>query len=549
LNLSSPSDSSRSLPSGTVLGDYCVTRYLGSGSFGKVYQAVDQRTDLWVALKVCPTVNLEAKFLRQLQHPYIVGFVDEFTADVGHVTVVEYVSGIPLSRLLDAVHGQPCSRVRDVFARMDADIATSFDDGYRRDESASCIVSSRERFNNFCWRVVLRMANAVDYSHSQDIVHHDIKPENILIGFCGTPKLIDFGVGCTGAHDSQTGGTLSYLPERELQRLAGLEGELSSAESGDSCGVFADLYALGVVLYEVTVGDLPYRPVSAEHSIVAAARQALPGRHDLAASVRSNSRIEPGIREIIANCLSASDWKEAGPVNSYSSVRQLAEDLECLLLRRPLRHARETRAGVIYRSWLRYRVWLLSAAALVSAVGLMFVADRHVTAVQLAATQEFLEGDHDASGQIPDEIHVVLFGSGFFPDSDTLRLKRAKLCHGLGAGLLKHDRPARAVQLLNRALVLDPQSGEAWNDLGVALFKRKDYSPAISAFNSAMQLSCDHSAVLSNRGAAYAAINKSQMARRDFEQALRVNERNDYARMHLQLLDSMAIVPTLQQRP
>ena len=528
------------------MGEYRVERYVGCGTVGSVYEAVDRRSQRSVALKNCPTVNPEAHILRQLDHPHIVEFIDEFNADVGHVTVVEYVSGIPLSRLLKHVHHKSgrSQRVCSVLTQIRGTVTS--DEVPHADGNQTAVIPSRERFENFGRRVVLQMATAVTYAHSQNIVHRDIKPENILVGFCGTAKLIDFGVGGTDSDSSLIGGTLSHMPEYELLRLAGLEHELTSAVSDGSRGVSADLYALGVVLYEVTVGELPYPTVIADHSVVAAAREALPGRQGLLTRLRENFAIEPGLREIIVNCLTASEAGNPQLMTGYSSAQQLTEDLECLVMRRPLRHSCETATAVMWRQWRRYRIGLMTAAAFLFAACLLFLVDRHATSVRLAAVESFLQEPVSADRPVPDKIFIALVQTGWFPDSTESHLKRAKLCHGLGAGLLNNGRPEVAHSFLEQAVALAPNSGDAWNDLGVALFKRMEYFRAIRAFDYAMTLQCDHAVVLSNRGAAYAATHALQKARSDFVRALRIDEQNVAAKRHLQLLDSAAITPMLQ---
>ncbi|HIK93063.1 MAG TPA: serine/threonine-protein kinase [Planctomycetes bacterium] len=538
------------LPPGTSVADYCVVRYVGSGSFGRIFAAVDGRTQKTVALKICPTANPEARILRQLEHPNIVGYVDEFNSEFGHVTVVEYVDGVALSCLLEAVHRKSSShlRVRDVFKQIADGTATPDAPQSERDQLGPSIVKSGERFDIFGCRVVLQMATAITYAHSLSIFHRDIKPENILVKFCGTAKLIDFGVAGADSGGSQLGGTLSYMPEAELQRLAGLDRELASDQANQLSDDSADIFALGVVLYEISVGDLPYPTVSADHSIVAAAREALPGRHNLVATLRENFSIEPGLREIIANCLTPPVAGDGDVNTGYSSARQLSDDLECLLSARPLQHAAETTAAAMYRRWRRHRAWLLSVAVFAAVVCLSIFADRHLTASHLAAAAQSLArlDAHDGEvRQVPEEILSAAFRPGLFSDSAALRTQRAELCHGLGARLLRKGNPAKAVPLLKRAVVLAPQSGTAWNDLGVALFQQTNYSAAIDAFNRALTMSCDHAAVLSNRGATFAANNEHDRARRDFGRALKIDARNEAAKRHLGLLDSITADPPL----
>jgi ABC-type oligopeptide transport system substrate-binding subunit/DNA-binding SARP family transcriptional activator len=200
----------------TVLNDrYCLDEELGRGSVGVVYRAHDLVLDRDVAVKVYSAVRMgdegrarlldEAQAAAKLNHPSIVTLHDAGDAQGTPFVVAELVEGTSL-----AAH-RP-ARLEDVLA------------------------------------IVRQVCAALEHAHGQGIVHRDLKPENILITPTGQAKLTDFGlarpIASRVTSEGVISGTVFYLaPELALrQRIDGR----------------ADLYALGVVLYELTAGRLPF---------------------------------------------------------------------------------------------------------------------------------------------------------------------------------------------------------------------------------------------------------------------------------------------------
>ena len=83
-------------------------------------------------------------------------------------------------------------------------------------------------------------------------------------------------------------------------------------------------------------------------------------------------------------------------------------------------------------------------------------------------------------------------------------------------------------------------SGAMWNDLGASRFRLREFTDAITAFDQALQRDCEHAEVLSNRGAALAAINELDRAREEFERALQINPDCESARKHQAMLDDLS---------
>ncbi len=201
---------------GVVLNDrYRLEAELGRGGTGTVFQAHDPELDRDVAVKILTNLGLgtvgrarlqqEAQAIAKLNHPNIVAVYDVGELDNVPFIVMEYVEG------------------QDLHRRAPSDFAE--------------IVS-----------VARQVSLALQHAHDSGVIHRDLKPENVLVQSDGTAKLVDFGLARSVASrmtsEGQIAGTVYYLaPELAL---------------GQDYDGRADLYALGVMLYELSVGSLPF---------------------------------------------------------------------------------------------------------------------------------------------------------------------------------------------------------------------------------------------------------------------------------------------------
>ena len=496
------------LHQGTTIRSYRIVRHVGSGSFGDVYEATDSTTPQSVALKICAQPNSEYAILKKLNHPNVVAVREEFEHAADYVTVMEFIAGPSLAERLATANGQPGRQQRKVG-----------------------IVA------------VLQVAKALTHAHSRSICHRDVKPENILINADGHATLIDWGVACDfDKHRPEqiVGGTLAYLPTADLTRLASIEVHRTKAASPTDAAQHADIFAIGVILHEVAAGKLPFPPPVVDGSVVVAAREALAIRPSLPEIVIQNADIPASLRPIIAACLAEPESKYGSFIERYESIQQLAEDLTAYVNHRPLLHVREGFAARVRRCLCRHRRLIIVTLVCATVGAMLFAADRLwtnrvLTGVKAYALELTLEYKSDI--RLPEPVSQQLFQSGYFPDSDHLRNLRADACHAVGVAFLKRNHPAEAVRLLTSACDMQPNNGECLNDLGAAKFEAKNFTGAIEAFNKALKLLCDHAAVLSNRGAAFAAMNQPEQARSDFLQALKIVPDHREADLHLKLLN------------
>lgn len=206
---------------GTTLGKYQVMERLGRGGMADVYRAYQPGLDRYVAIKVMhghltedpsfiTRFKREAQSVASLRHPNIVQVIDFDVQDDEYYMVMEYIQGETLKALLQRRGALPVSQALD--------IAT-------------------------------RLADALAYAHSQGMIHRDIKPANILFSKDNTPILADFGIARLMDMSGLTAGSAVIGTPAYISPEAG---------RGEKVDERADIYGLGIVLYEMLTGKVPY---------------------------------------------------------------------------------------------------------------------------------------------------------------------------------------------------------------------------------------------------------------------------------------------------
>ena len=205
-----------------MIGKYKILGIIAKGGMGIVYKAIHPSLKRYVIIKKLTArgksgnaerFKKEAQILLDLQSPYIVHLFDYFTEAGYRYMVEELVDGLALDNLIKKQTSLPCP------------IAMLF-------------------MQDACF--------ALKYAHTKDIVHRDIKPGNILISKRGEIKLADFGIASDNEEKennlTQTGvalGTPAYMPPEQFEDSANVDNR-------------ADIYALGIMLYEMVTGTKPY---------------------------------------------------------------------------------------------------------------------------------------------------------------------------------------------------------------------------------------------------------------------------------------------------
>jgi serine/threonine protein kinase/tetratricopeptide (TPR) repeat protein len=247
-----------------------------------------------------------------------------------------------------------------------------------------------------------RLADGLAHAHDRGIVHRDLKPANVLLTDDGRPMLLDFNL----AEDLKrqpdpdgggVGGTLPYMAPEHL--AAFLDGGKARPEApARRVDERSDLYALGVILFELLTGRPPFPVHDAVHP--AAVRAMIADRQGPPPSLRAyNPGVSPAVDSVVRRLL------EPDPARRYGSARELVEDLERHLAHRPLRHAPDPSPRERAAKWARRHPRLCLAAALAAASALALAAGTAFRVARLEASgalERFRDGAMHARDFLED---------------------------------------------------------------------------------------------------------------------------------------------------
>ena len=360
------------------IGNYQLIELIGGGGMGSVYLAerVDEQFDHSVAIKLLHASRrnqsmiqrflAERQMLANLDHPYIARLYDGGETNDGiPFLVMEHVQGLPVDEYCDTNKLSVVERLR----------------------------------------LFQKIADAVDYAHRNLVVHRDIKPSNILVTESGDPKLLDFGIAKYIGEDA-----MARAAPVTLDGQTAMTPEFASPEQvrGQPISTATDIYSMGVLLYKMLCGRMPYKPqIGSGLELAQAILEEDPSRPSAAlteddsdeqpsadhisarrgtSAVRLKSRLEGDLDNIVLMTLR----KE--PERRYASARALSEDIDGYLEHRPVAARADSalyRAGKFVR---RHRVGVavtLLVVALLTGAVLQINQQRQRAAVAAAQSEQF----------------------------------------------------------------------------------------------------------------------------------------------------------------
>jgi len=273
-------DEARFVPGAMLVGRYRIVALLGRGGMGEVYRAEDLKLAQPVALKFLPEelaqdperlarFHQEVRVARQVSHPNVCRVYDIGEADGQHFLSMEYVDGEDLASLLRRIGRLPAAKATELARQLCAGLAAA---------------------------------------HDRGVLHRDLKPANVLIDGRGRARIADFGL--SGFADER----------RNREVVAGTPGYMAPEQfAGQGTSTRSDIYALGLVLYELFTGQPALAVVKGSRSGLAVGRLADPEEPARPSTIAAD--IDPTIERVILRCL------EKDPARRPSSVVAIAAAL------------------------------------------------------------------------------------------------------------------------------------------------------------------------------------------------------------------------------
>lgn len=470
---------------------YEITREIHRGGQGIVYQAVQRGTHRDVAIKIMregvfatnaerARFEREVRILAQLRHPNIVTIHESGTAGGNDFFVMDLIVGQPLDRYAAGINWS----VEPVL------------------------------------RLMARVGDAVNAAHLRGIIHRDLKPSNILVDDRGEPQVLDFGLAKITDAESDvasalppmtlTGQFVGSVPWASPEQAAGRNAVID---------VRTDVYALGVIFYQMLTGVFPYDVTGDIRDVLDNIQNMPPTRPST-----HRKRIDDEVETIVLKCLR----KE--PERRYQSAADLKRDIERYLAGEAIEAKRDRGWYMLKKTLRRYRVPLsITAAFIVSTVAfgiyMTVLYRRAVEAERLAETRfeqtrlaraaeaeqtviaatvnRFL--NEDMLGSISPEkaqgreitVREVLSQAahkvdGAFPDQPrveaALRTTIGNTYYNLGDYATAEPHLRRALELRAEALGdEDPETLESLNNLAVLLWKTGRRADAEALYGRALE--------------------------------------------------------------
>ncbi len=447
---------------GEAIGGFRLISELGRGAFARVYLAHEAALgNRPVALKVSKAEGDEPKVLARLQHTHIVPIHSVHDDPVTGLRLIcmPYIGGANLAQVLDAavVHPAGTAKARSLIDALDlialpapsgppsraagrdetrgragvpptavggsrgpfvASLRRSFfRPGSRRTASdpggtdygpgaidergqpARAFLRGSDLVHASAW-IAARLAEGLEHAHSRGLLHRDLKPSNVLIAADGTPMLLDFNLAAEaldadpedGAR-AMLGGTLPYMAPEHLDAFNPLGSTPPEAVDERS-----DLYALGLILFEMVAGRPAFPDPPDGLDLVALLAWLTAERRKAAPSLRAaNPKVAWGLDAIVAKCL------DPEPDRRHRSAGELAEDLRRFLDDRPLKFTPEPSARERLAKWSRRHprassIWTiapLASALILAATGVAWTQTGHLREVSARLNLRRFREDFD----------------------------------------------------------------------------------------------------------------------------------------------------------
>lgn len=325
-----PKTEIRPLHPGEQIDDFDLLLRLGAGSFGTVFLARQQSMQRLVALKVTGKATREPQTLAQLEHPHIVRVYDQRVMESEPMQLL-YMQFVPGGTLADVIKQTSSLPYED---RSGQTLLKIIDQSVEKagqsplDHSTGKGITPDARWDVVVCQLGIQLAEALDYAHQRGVFHRDIKPANILMSAAGSALLADFNVSFDSRLEGASpatffGGSLAYMSPEQLEACNPTLSRGPEEVEGRS-----DLFALGIVLWELLLGKHPFHHDRLAGSWLTTLKEMAHRRQTQSpqapADMTGKSSVAPLVR-VLSKCLAPD------PADRFQTGQELAEALELCL--------------------------------------------------------------------------------------------------------------------------------------------------------------------------------------------------------------------------
>jgi eukaryotic-like serine/threonine-protein kinase len=488
-------------PGETYLG-FTLLGELGRGAFARVFLAIEPILGgRLVAVKISQLGTKEAEILGRLQHPNIVPVYSVQQDEDASLAVVcmPYLGSATLGDVLDLVlaEARVPSRAGVILeAVQESPLSAEL-------PTAGQLPPALLQRGTYCDGVRLlavQLADALAFIHERGICHRDLKPSNVLMSPTGTPMLLDFNLSTKGEDVNQRlGGTLAYMPPEQL-----LATDKDRPFDPSLLDERADLFSLGVILYEMLAGSHPFGPLPLKLSSQEARKQLLAHQRIGPQPLRqANPEVDRSLARLVESCLAYN------PEHRPSSAARLTAELRKGLGLLPR-----------LRRWVRRHPWTVCGAGFMMFLavfsGLLWQSLRPPYSIR-----QYREGvDAYRQGRYTEAVqhlNLALEADGNLTEAMVVRGRaRQQLAAGDGGSFnLALDDFQDADKRMS--------DGRIKACLGYCLNRMGQHRTAIDRYQKAIQAEFAPAEVYNNLGFSYLALNELEDARKNLDQALLVS--------------------------